>query len=456
MPENAYIQALDAVSLSPGFQSRLITNLQAAAQGAPEAPQPAPSRPRAAWLPRVAWPLAACALVALLLWRTSVPGYSSKETTTGGIQAASSALAADAARPEADVQGGAPAEGAPAPDTGLPADDLPVLTLFPSAVGGMGFEGYMAYDIDELVSGNPWSVDAALETLPVFQNAAPRDAAGVPLDGLPAEAMSALAHKSAAALGLVPVAEEAHPSQSEQQAYRDKVGEPMPNANPTSVELVCEGATVEVERNGSVMVWLDPTVALPAQYSFTHYDTSYAQAEDTLAYLAGQYAAFVDMQVPTASISGGDRNIYAQQSYQLGLYEGAGTLTDQILAYHFDVATFANEDAGELYVLRRHTADLSRKLGDYPLISVEEAQAQLAAGHYTTTVPEAFPGAEYVAKVELVYRTADEILIPGYRFYVEMPDMQRENGLKTYGAYYVPAIPAEYISNYPLWDGSFN
>ncbi len=28
--------------------------------------------------------------------------------------------------------------------------------------------------------------------------------------------------------------------------------------------------------------------------------------------------------------------------------------------------------------------------------------------------------------------------------------------LKTYGAYYVPAVSGEYISNMPAWDGSFN
>ena len=46
--------------------------------------------------------------------------------------------------------------------------------------------------------------------------------------------------------------------------------------------------------------------------------------------------------------------------------------------------------------------------------------------------------------------------MPYYRFYVELPDMERENGLKTYGAYYVPAVKGEYISNMPVWEGTFN
>ena len=34
----------------------------------------------------------------------------------------------------------------------------------------MGFEGYMAYDISELTSSNPWDASIPLETLPVFRN----------------------------------------------------------------------------------------------------------------------------------------------------------------------------------------------------------------------------------------------------------------------------------------------
>lgn len=45
--------------------------------------------------------------------------------------------------------------------------------------------------------------------------------------------------------------------------------------------------------------------------------------------------------------------------------------------------------------------------------------------------------------------------MPYYCFYVELPEEERD-GLKTYGAYYVPAVEKEYLTNMPLWDGSFN
>ena len=77
---------------------------------------------------------------------------------------------------------------------------------------------------------------------------------------------------------------------------------------------------------------------------------------------------------------------------------------------------------------------------------------------YLTTVPYEIPGSEYVKKVELIYRTDEheQYFMPYYRFYVELPEEEMENGRKTYGAYYVPAVDRSYISNMPTWDGSFN
>jgi len=102
--------------------------------------------------------------------------------------------------------------------------------------------------------------------------------------------------------------------------------------------------------------------------------------------------------------------------------------------------------------------DLSQIIGDYPIITAEEARTLLLEKHYITTVPEELPEEEYIAHVELVYRTSsrDTIFMPYYKFLVEMPTMQRENGLKTFGVFYVPAVNSEFLENMPLWDGSFN
>ena len=111
-----------------------------------------------------------------------------------------------------------------------------------------------------------------------------------------------------------------------------------------------------------------------------------------------------------------------------------------------------------MFIARIYQTDLSKKLGDYPIISAKQAKALLLNGNYITTVPYEVADAKYIKKVELIYRASnyDEVFMPYYRFYVELPEEKRDNGLNTYGAYYVPAVESSYISNIPKWDGSFN
>lgn len=101
---------------------------------------------------------------------------------------------------------------------------------------------------------------------------------------------------------------------------------------------------------------------------------------------------------------------------------------------------------------------MSKIVGNYPIITPKQASELLLNGNFLTSVPYEMPGSEYVRKMELVYRTGEweEYYMPYYRFYVELPEDELENGLKTYGVYYVPAVDGTYISNMPTWDGSFN
>ena len=38
----------------------------------------------------------------------------------------------------------------------------------------------------------------------------------------------------------------------------------------------------------------------------------------------------------------------------------------------------------------------------------------------------------------------------------EVTDSKGDTEMKTYGAYYVPAVESRYISNMPVYDGTFN
>jgi len=48
--------------------------------------------------------------------------------------------------------------------------DLPMLSISESTSAGMGYEGYMAYDVSELINANPWNENSEISTLPVYRN----------------------------------------------------------------------------------------------------------------------------------------------------------------------------------------------------------------------------------------------------------------------------------------------
>ena len=51
---------------------------------------------------------------------------------------------------------------------------------------------------------------------------------------------------------------------------------------------------------------------------------------------------------------------------------------------------------------------------------------------------------------------SSEKVLDFYKFLIELSNKEWENELKTYRAYYVPAVAEKYISNMPVWDGNFN
>ncbi|HSP46967.1 MAG TPA: hypothetical protein VLN47_02695, partial [Clostridiaceae bacterium] len=91
---------------------------------------------------------------------------------------------------------------------------------------------------------------------------------------------------------------------------------------------------------------------------------------------------------------------------------------------------------------------LFEKVQDYPIIGAEEAEAALLRGDFLTTVPyKETITAEDIASTRLVYHTSifSEYFQPVYEFHVELENDRQENGLITYGLYYVPALRPEYV-----------
>ena len=347
-----------------------------------------------------------------------------------------------------------------APET---AAERPMLTISENASDGMGFESYRAYDISELVNANPWNDSLDISTLPVYHNPLTYDKNFI-ASGADFDKMHELLLEVADRLGLdsekLDITDDAPDKETRKMITESfKIaGKKVPEGyfNPTKLLAEENGFRIEVDQTMTATIFFDPAQSLPEKYHFT-YHSSYEDILSTAEYLKQKYKDLIGIDNPQINVYGGNYNDQLEQTYSIEFFDANGSETEQILNYNFNRIALYCDDSGNLFMVRIHQPDLSQKAGDYPIITSEKAEELLASGNYITNVPDEMPGLEYVRKVELVYHseTYDAYFMPYYCFYVELPEKE-ENGLKTYGAYYVPAVRGDYISNMPTWNGDFN
>ncbi|MFI3168342.1 MAG: hypothetical protein R3Y06_00155 [Faecalibacterium sp.] len=368
---------------------------------------------------------------------------------------------------------------APTTFTETAADGL--LLLSPSiTVGGMGFEGVILYDFSEYIDANPGWDCLDYGTLPVYfteysyyPDQYPEFMAQVlPVD---TEALTARLRTLAACFGLdanTPITDNA-PSQESiarlfawyLEPYQSGEIAGIPNLYATQYEMQGDGITITLAyTNGYEEIVFEEGVSLQSSYPNTAYQTEVDRLTAIGEELIATYADYLDMQDPQVEITNLDYNIYGEQYLKIEIYEGAGEGEEALLNYQFNRVKFYINDADALVRIYCQRYDFSDKAGDYPILTLAQATAQLQSGNYITTVSEddlLSGGLSNIAGVELVYRTGifESSYMPYYRFWVEVEqgnDSAASLGLKNYGAYYVPAVQSEYLSEEMVWDGSFN
>ncbi|MCI8465351.1 MAG: hypothetical protein HFI63_05790 [Lachnospiraceae bacterium] len=342
-------------------------------------------------------------------------------------------------------------------------EDLPLLAVGEFLNEGMGYEGFMAHDIQELTDANPWREDMNLPALPVYENALTYDDHYWKASGADFEAMKEFLFTVADRLGLdretLTIGDNT-PDEEEQEIIREKLDGEITEGyfEPTAVTAEADGIQIEVDQQMRTYIYFEPNVLLPKQYHFT-YESTYEELASVADYLQDQYSTLIHMEKPQVEIGYGDYTYAGEQNFHhLAFFDMAGGSVERILHYNFNRIEFNCSEDGKLSSIWISQTNFSRKVGNYPIISAEEAKGLLLNGNYLTSVPYEAPGEEYIRKVELVYRNGiyEKYYMPYYRFYIELPEEKREHGLKSYGAYYVPAVKGEYLSDMPTWDGRFN
>lgn len=321
--------------------------------------------------------------------------------------------------------------------------ELPTLpvSMGPS-LGGYGFEGYYVRDISDLKNTSPSQIGSLPDTLPVFRNAT----GGYPLQAATEEykaKMLTLCRSVAGRLGW--------DAENMTVVWDERNGGLVPT---TVTATGADGVKIEVDQFMTVTISYPDRNRPFSENVLPTYDDAHKLAEKLLA----EYRGLMGFSSPQICITGGDYNIDGEQSYDIVFTETGGTQTEELLEFFFHGAEFFCNEDGEPRIIRLRCTDLSDKVGDYPIITAQQAQAQLVAGHYITSCGWEMPGEAYIRKVELVYRTGeyDEYFMPYYRFYVELLEEAPVEGCMHLAAYYVPAVAEEYLAPLSTWDGRFN
>ena len=331
---------------------------------------------------------------------------------------------------------------------------LPILEYIESNTTAYGFEGYMAYDISELSSGNPWNEEMVFEALPVYRNNSFNEI-GIAYPGIGEEAMNKKLENIAEKTDL-----EMRGIIEATYVGDFSSGSGIPDDFITDIKADFGSYTIEIQSNGSIVAMYNgfEGEALPEEYSFTYNNTTEGEAFETIAYLYENYGDIIGLPEATF-VTSKEYTFSGEEIRDYRIYDFSGDEISDMLNFAFNEVQLAPNDEGKLMLIRiNDKLSCAEKIGDYPIISPEEAKDMLLEGGYITTVPYEMPGKKYIAKCELIYRSgiSENIWMPYYRFLVELPEMAQENGLKNFGAYYVPAVKAEFITGLPLWNGSFN
>lgn len=199
--------------------------------------------------------------------------------------------------------------------------------------------------------------------------------------------------------------------------------------------LALQDAAYQVNVNSQVMVWIElmNPITLPDSLTFIT-EPSVESAQEVGRYLLEQHPElfrFVDPIVEVEVSATGQGT-----SYRLLFFEKGATATDTVLNYRMDQISIPlyNNQVQQVSDLKY---DKSLKLGDFEMITPEEAKSRLLAGQFQTILPGKMPKEEDIERVELEPWIGIEnaIYSPYYRFIT-----------KDGTHYFVPALTKEAAS----------
>ncbi len=299
--------------------------------------------------------------------------------------------------------------------------------------GGAGLSGNIAVrSTDELNSAIPWEAAAACETLPVYWCIGTNGS--YPPVYLTEEQMTEIGARAATALSVK--------VQTKQVQRIGDLTRDSADDRPYRVTLQCGDVTVEAAGDGEVDVTFKGGVQIPAEYQLPAEPTA-EQEQAYLMWCAEQFADLLQMKAP-AGYSVHSRNDSGALNAEYYLYDKADTPAQTLLNSTVRNVRITTENGSvqRLFILNPLIA--AEYIGDYPIITEDEAKKQLTAQEQVTEAD--------IAAVSLVYwyNVHQQGILPYYRFSVKADDnVLLADGLTAYAYCYVPAVREEFLEAEP-------
>jgi len=207
----------------------------------------------------------------------------------------------------------------------------------------------------------------------------------------------------------------------------------------------------------------EDSLILPPGASISEVATA-QENQEAIDYLANRFSAVFPMGRPTLTLGeklldvGGPRTYSRQRFFDAAgspLFGGSDPVA-AILNFNFnwvEVLSFQPDRPQWMFVSTFPQAHFeSLQLGYFPIITSDEARHMLIDGYFISDLPDTqWPGEikAWAADVELVYHMDGEVIMPMYRFLIEV-DLplwwEDEPGdWVAFARYYVPAIRREYL-----------
>lgn len=315
--------------------------------------------------------------------------------------------------------------------------ELEIIRTTDPGGGGMGFEGFMTYDVSTLLDGNPSRENCEFTELPVFIEPSNEIYSH---GNLPVYTMDEMEERLKDVAGLLTDEEftpvDRHPNGD---YYKAKAG---------NIELSM------YSYSSRIYIEFENSVDLPPEYDICN-TTDKDHAERSLEYLGEKYRDVIRMDNPTPTVFT-DFDIYNEPLTTFALYDNSEDPLTALINYNLrKVYFYGGRKLSTISIYNNY--DYKEFAGMYPIISYDEAYNKLISGDYYTTVWDEHYLPDGINTDEITFtgisynRTNDyKYTLPYYRFLIELhpertSDMKLADGIREFGTYYVPAVSPDYL-----------